>query len=106
MANWTREPVWDYQCKHRTLHPLQDQGYRSIGCRPVHAQEIATARNERAGRLDRFLTKSNAAFTHSFKESGLSNLMVADSDYRTPCAQKHYGGLVACSPLPRVKVLK
>lgn len=49
MANWPREDVWKYIRKHRIpYNPLQDQGYRSIGCWPCTRK--AGGDDERAGR--------------------------------------------------------
>ena len=50
MANWTREAVWNYLREHRIpYHPLLDQGYRSIGCRPC-TKPTGHGDSERAGR--------------------------------------------------------
>lgn len=50
MANWSREGVWKYiQDSKIPYNPLQDQGYRSVGCAPC-TQKTATGDNERAGR--------------------------------------------------------
>lgn len=54
MANWSRETVWAYLREHRVpYNPLQDRGYRSIGCRPC-TQPTAAGDNERAGRWTGF----------------------------------------------------
>jgi phosphoadenosine phosphosulfate reductase len=54
MAAWTREAVWTYLREHRIpYNPLQDQGYRSIGCRPC-TRRTANGENERAGRWTGF----------------------------------------------------
>ena len=54
MANWAREQVWDYIKRHNIpYNPLQDQGYRSIGCWPC-TQKTADGENERAGRWTGF----------------------------------------------------
>lgn len=54
MANWTREGVWDYLREHQVpYNPLQDQGYRSIGCRPC-TRRTAEGEDERAGRWTGF----------------------------------------------------
>ena len=54
MANWTREDVWDYIKRHKIpYNPLQDAGYRSIGCWPC-TRKTATGENERAGRWTGF----------------------------------------------------
>jgi phosphoadenosine phosphosulfate reductase len=54
MANWTREGVWEYLQKHKIpYNPLQDQGYRSIGCWPC-TRRISEGENERAGRWTGF----------------------------------------------------
>lgn len=50
MANWTRDAVWDYLKQHKIpYNPLQDQGYRSIGCVPC-TNKAGSDENERAGR--------------------------------------------------------
>ncbi len=50
MANWSRQAVWDYIKIHRIpYNPLQDQGYRSIGCVPC-TSKTGEGENERAGR--------------------------------------------------------
>ncbi len=50
MANWTREAVWNYLRERRIpYHPLLDQGYRSIGCRPC-TKPTGNGDSERAGR--------------------------------------------------------
>jgi phosphoadenosine phosphosulfate reductase len=49
MANWSREAVWEYLKKNKIpYNPLQDQGYRSIGCWPCTGK--AGGENERGGR--------------------------------------------------------
>ncbi len=54
MAAWTRERVWDYM-KERQIpyNPLQDQGYRSIGCWPC-TRATGAGEDERAGRWTGF----------------------------------------------------
>lgn len=54
MANWSREAVWDHLRKNRIpYNPLQDRGYRSIGC--THCtRPVGEAENERAGRWTGF----------------------------------------------------
>lgn len=50
MANWSREAVWNYIKQHKIpYNPLQDQGYRSIGCLPC-TRKTASGEDERAGR--------------------------------------------------------
>jgi phosphoadenosine phosphosulfate reductase len=50
MANWSREAVWEYLRKHKIpYNPLQDRGYRSIGCRPCTSATPGSG-DERAGR--------------------------------------------------------
>lgn len=54
MATWSRERVWAYMAEHRIpYNPLQDRGYRSIGC---HTCTLPTdsGENERAGRWTGF----------------------------------------------------
>ena len=54
MANWSREAVWQYIKDHQIpYNPLQDQGYRSIGCWPC-TNKTAAGENERAGRWTGF----------------------------------------------------
>jgi phosphoadenosine phosphosulfate reductase len=54
MAGWRREAVWQYIREHGIpYNPLQDQGYRSIGCRPC-TRKTADGENERAGRWTGF----------------------------------------------------
>jgi phosphoadenosine phosphosulfate reductase len=54
MAAWTREAVWDYIRQHQIpYNPLQDQGYRSIGCWPC-TRRTANGEDERAGRWTGF----------------------------------------------------
>jgi phosphoadenosine phosphosulfate reductase len=54
MANWTRAEVWNYLREHKIpYNPLQDQGYRSIGCEPC-THRTANGENERAGRWTGF----------------------------------------------------
>jgi phosphoadenosine phosphosulfate reductase len=49
MAYWSREAVWDYLKKQQIpYNPLQDQGYRSIGCAPCTVK--TGGENERGGR--------------------------------------------------------
>jgi len=50
MASWSRAAVWKYIQEHQIpYNPLQDQGYKSIGCWPcTHRTESGD--NERAGR--------------------------------------------------------
>jgi phosphoadenosine phosphosulfate reductase len=50
MAGWSREAIWQYVRQHRIpYNPLQDRGYRSIGCWPCTHRSLA-GENERAGR--------------------------------------------------------
>lgn len=54
MAHWSREAVWEYLHAHRVpYNPLQDQGYRSIGCQPCTRRTIH-GEDERAGRWTGF----------------------------------------------------
>lgn len=50
MANWPREKVWNYIKENKIpYNPLQDQGYRSIGCWPCTVK-TKNGEDERAGR--------------------------------------------------------
>jgi len=50
MAFWKREEVWKYIHDHGIpYNPLQDRGYRSIGCEPCTARSVG-GEDERAGR--------------------------------------------------------
>lgn len=50
MANWSRDAVWNYLRDHKIpYNPLQDQGYRSIGCLPCTVKS-GGEEGERAGR--------------------------------------------------------
>lgn len=50
MANWSRDAVWEYLRKYGIpYNPLQDRGYRSIGCQPCTSKG-GGGENERAGR--------------------------------------------------------
>ena len=54
MAPWKREAVWDYiKANGIPYNPLQDRGYRSIGCWPC-TNPTAGGENERAGRWTGF----------------------------------------------------
>jgi phosphoadenosine phosphosulfate reductase len=54
MAQWSRDRVWQYLRDHRIpYNPLQDRGFRSIGCRPC-TRMTANGENERAGRWTGF----------------------------------------------------
>ena len=54
VAHWTRDAIWQYLKKHQIpYNPLNDQGYRSIGCWPCTAK-TATGESERAGRWTGF----------------------------------------------------
>lgn len=54
MAPWSRESVWDYLKKHGIpYNPLQDRGYRSIGCWPC-TRPTGQSDDERAGRWTGF----------------------------------------------------
>jgi phosphoadenosine phosphosulfate reductase len=54
MANWSREAVWDYIKQQKIpYNPLQDRGYRSIGCWPC-TRAVGEGENERAGRWTGF----------------------------------------------------
>jgi phosphoadenosine phosphosulfate reductase len=54
MANWTRDAVWNYLREHQIpYNPLQDLGYRSIGCQPC-TRKTDGGENERAGRWTGF----------------------------------------------------
>ncbi len=70
MANWSREAVWQHLREHKIpYNPLQDQGYRSIGCRPC-TSKTAEGDNERAGRWVGF----------SKTECGIHTFMTKKSD--------------------------
>ena len=50
MVKWRREEVWEYLQAHGIpYNPLQDRGYRSIGCQPC-TRLAGEADEERAGR--------------------------------------------------------
>ena len=50
MANWSREAIWDRIRERRIpYNPLQDRGYRSIGCQPC-TRKTQSGKPERAGR--------------------------------------------------------
>jgi phosphoadenosine phosphosulfate reductase len=54
LANWSRDRVWDYIRKHRIpYNPLQDRGFRSIGCWPC-TRMTGNGESERAGRWTGF----------------------------------------------------
>lgn len=54
MAPWSREAVWNYINEHQIpYNPLQDRGYRSIGCWPC-TRPVGAGENERAGRWTGF----------------------------------------------------
>ena len=54
MAPWSREAVWDYmKANGLPYNPLQDRGYRSIGCWPC-TRLTGSGENERAGRWTGF----------------------------------------------------
>jgi phosphoadenosine phosphosulfate reductase len=69
LAHWSREDVTAYLAEHSIpTHPLLEQGFRSIGCRPC-TRAISDTEDERAGRWDG-LTKTECGI-HSFgKEHG------------------------------------
>lgn len=50
LANWSKRDIWDYIVKHDVpYNPLQDVGYRSIGC--VHCTTpVQIGEDDRAGR--------------------------------------------------------
>jgi len=54
LTTWKREAVWKYVQEHGIpYNPLQDQGYRSIGCQPCTGK-AGEAGSERAGRWSGF----------------------------------------------------
>lgn len=54
MAPWSRERVFEYMKEHQIpYNPLQDRGYRSIGCWPC-TRATGNGENERAGRWTGF----------------------------------------------------
>lgn len=54
MANWSRDEVQAYLRKHDIpTNPLQEQGYRSIGCKPC-TRPVGEGDDERAGRWTGF----------------------------------------------------
>ena len=64
LARWSREQVTDYITTHAIpTHPLLEQGYASIGCRPC-TRAVTPGEPERAGRWDG-LAKSECGI-HSF----------------------------------------
>jgi phosphoadenosine phosphosulfate reductase len=61
IAFWTKEDVWAYIVEKRLrYHPLYDEGYASLGCRPCTSRH---ADSERAGRF--------AGTSHQGQECGL-----------------------------------
>lgn len=69
LAHWSREDVVGYAAMHKIpMHPLLEQGFRSIGCQPC-TRAISDTEDERAGRWAG-LTKTECGI-HSFgKEHG------------------------------------
>jgi phosphoadenosine phosphosulfate reductase len=65
IAFWTREDVWNYIHGRRlSYHPLYDQGYPSLGCRPcTSTTALGEAVSERNGRF--------GGTTHQGQECGL-----------------------------------
>ncbi len=54
MAEWSRDNVWKYLRENKIpYNPLQDQGYRSIGCQPC-TKKTGKGEDERAGRWTGF----------------------------------------------------
>jgi phosphoadenosine phosphosulfate reductase len=54
MVHWGRDAVWDYIKQHNIpYNPLQDRGYRSIGCVPC-TSATSSDQSERAGRWTGF----------------------------------------------------
>lgn len=48
ILNWTSKMIWEYQKKYDLpIHPLEEQGYLSIGCEPCTSKYISS---ERGGR--------------------------------------------------------
>jgi len=68
MAGWTRQAVWDYLKKQKIpYNPLQDQGYRSIGCQPC-TRKTGEGEDERAGRWTGFEKKECGIHTFMKKK--------------------------------------
>ncbi|MDQ3784559.1 MAG: phosphoadenylyl-sulfate reductase [Actinomycetota bacterium] len=68
LANWSRDDVDSYIAEHAIpTHPLLEQGYASVGCRPCTAP-LPHERNERAGRWVGF-DKAECGI-HSFGKAG------------------------------------
>lgn len=54
LASWTRDDVMGYIAMHKIpTHPLQEKGFRSIGCWPC-TRPVADEEDERAGRWEGF----------------------------------------------------
>jgi phosphoadenosine phosphosulfate reductase len=54
MAGWSREAIWEHMRRHGIpYNPLQDKGYRSIGCLPC-TRATGEGEDERAGRWTGF----------------------------------------------------
>jgi phosphoadenosine phosphosulfate reductase len=54
MANWSRDQIWGYIKEQQIpYNPLQDRGFRSIGCVPC-TRATVEGENERAGRWTGF----------------------------------------------------
>jgi phosphoadenosine phosphosulfate reductase len=52
LAAWTRRDVWDYILRNKLpYHPLYDDGYASIGCKPC-TRRVAAGAHERSGRWE------------------------------------------------------
>jgi phosphoadenosine phosphosulfate reductase len=52
LAAWTRRDVWDYIVRHKLpYHPLYDDGYASIGCKPC-TRRVSAGAHERSGRWE------------------------------------------------------
>ncbi|MDB6029854.1 MAG: hypothetical protein JWM16_192 [Verrucomicrobiales bacterium] len=73
MANWKREDIWKHIQEFKIpYNPLQDQGYRSIGCLPC-TNKSAGGENERAGRWTGFNKVECGIHTFMAKKQDATN---------------------------------
>ncbi len=74
ILNWTRHEVQAYRLAHRLpIHPLYDQGYRSMGCAPCTIA-IGVNDDDRAGRWAGRGKTECGLHTEMFKHKNLSEV--------------------------------
>lgn len=73
IAFWTKDEVWQYIREHNlSYHPLYDQGYHSLGCKPCTTEGKTRSGGGRQGQFER--AGRFAGTAHAGQECGLHTI--------------------------------